>query len=1588
MSDPNIYTVGWICALPKELVAAKAFLDEEHQRPSHVAKNNTHTYSLGSMEGHNVVIAASPMGEYGTASAAAVARDMLHSFPNVRVGLMVGIGGGAPSDEHDIRLGDVVVSTPQGAIGGVFQYDFGKTIQDQAFRHTRFLDQPPTLLRAAMTTLESRHDAGGCQFGEAISRALSKSNGLLLRYRRPGPSSDRLFRSDVVHPPAAASCAEGCLDDPSNMVARGERAAADDNPAIHYGIIASGNQVMKDAIIRDRLAAERDVLCFEMEAAGLMNHFPCLVIRGICDYSDSHKNDEWQGYAAMAAAAYASALLHEVVPSQVDEVERICKLLANLHDGIARVDGKIDAITDCLSTESCVAGSAAFNSYDESHNSTCLPGTRVELIQQILSWAGGDEDGKKPIFWLNGMLGTGKSTVSRTIAQSLHQAGRLGASFFFKRGHSDRQSAAKFFTTIAHQLVRMQPALAHLVRHAIRADPSIGSSGVQNQFNQLIRGPLSALPQDGWRNAQVVIVVDALDECGQPDDAADILRLLSTAKPWLRVFVTSRPEFPIHRGFSNIEGQFQNVACHAIPHSVMKQDILVLITHRLNEIRDRFNRSKRRRAPLDGSWPRQDDIDTLAEMATPLFIYAAIICNAIDDIKCGYPNTQLRKVLGWKAESSKTSPETKLDKAYLLLLEQLLTNVVDAERDAFLQEFRCIVGSIVLLGSPLSIPVLAELLGLPIETVDIRLDMLHSVLDVPPSDESPVRLLHASFRDFLVRETKKKHAFWIDEAKTHGAIAARCLHVITQHFEPDSQPSGGEVSMIDREEADANEEVQLAAVRYACLHWVFHLQGAQADSPDSYKVVLSFLENHFLRWLEALSEMRQVPEGIKMLKALQALPQMNANSELPAFVDDALRILRANLQIIINEPRQLYSSVILFAPEESIIKKLFMGSMSMQIVPKPKVESHWNHCIQALEGHTGPVLCVAFSHDSLRVASASEDHTVRVWSIDTGEVKILNGHSGPVHAVAFSHDSLRLASGAGDSTVRVWCTESGKCVRTLDSGGERVESVAFSYDSALIASVSRCGVVSVWRADDGEPMKEYGVLNFDPLAANSVAFSCSEHTSKVILKTALALYTGSIKQLRSGDRSGEDTHTLDGHEQLVKCMAFSHDASLLASASADQTVRVWNTETGNTIQEYTGHMSPGIVTAIAFSHDSSLIAFASDDCTIRLHCTQTMTCAREFKCHGHELTSVDFSHDSSMIASASNDHTIRLWRTGLHLGSARHYNKAIGEEAAAETSGVSGHRSRVVAVAFSQDSLLMASLSNGRTVRIWRTDTGECVRRFAARAGPDASSRQEPRPVGCLTFSHDSSYVAFSLQEETVRIWSVGASEFVHELKGHQGCVSSIAFSHDSSLAASTSGGQIRLWHVETGHEYPTLRSLDRGETRWREPLFNAVTFSPDSLHVAAASTAGLQVWRIKTRECVHILGGSRHRFDLVAFSHDASTVASASDGRIQLWEVATGRCLQELCMGADVVISQMSFTPDDLHLLTNVGMFTWAENESTLRPDGRGFTDDFSWITHNGCKELWLPKDWRPTCSAVSSKSAVAIGCASGKIWIMASNL
>lgn len=290
--DHEDYTVGWICPLEVEQIAAMEMLDEEHDKlPQPLSDHNA--YSLGSIYGHNIVVAGLP--QTGNCSAATVVTQLRMTFPNVRFGLLVGIGGGVPrtTDSGMIRLGHVVVSKPTGEHSGTVQYDHGKAKGGQ-FERTGALAPPPAvLLNAAQALAVRRSRKDSDPIHEDINRINTNRPGLR-RFRFPGVENDHLYRphSSPLQP------------DETFVV-------------VHRGTIASGELVVKDAVLRDELAQKYDLLCFEMEAAGVLADFPCMVIRGISDYCDSHKNDQWHGYAAAAAAAYARQLCFHIPIAEV-----------------------------------------------------------------------------------------------------------------------------------------------------------------------------------------------------------------------------------------------------------------------------------------------------------------------------------------------------------------------------------------------------------------------------------------------------------------------------------------------------------------------------------------------------------------------------------------------------------------------------------------------------------------------------------------------------------------------------------------------------------------------------------------------------------------------------------------------------------------------------------------------------------------------------------------------------------------------------------------------------------------------------------------------------------------------------------------------------------------------------------------------------------------------------------------------------------------------------------------------------------------------------------------------------------------------
>ena len=484
----------------------------------------------------------------------------------------------------------------------------------------------------------------------------------------------------------------------------------------------------------------------------------------------------------------------------------------------------------------------------------------------IIRWSGNPYDAC--IFWLSGMAGTGKSTISRTVARRWYDENRLGASFFFSRGQGDLANASKFFATLACQLARTQPSLATPMREAIINNPDITKQGLQDQWEHLIRRPLSQVKD---LPSELILVMDALDECDGEKDIRLILHLLSQANYLgslrLKIFVTSRPETPIQLGFRDISNDaHRDFALHAVLNTVVNHDISVLFRHEFEGIRKRHE--------LPDEWPDSSSLDRLVRKAGGLFIYATTVCRFIGYEYSHPPN---RLILVLKDTKEHGSSMEQLDSMYTTLLRHAVTSKdgKPEEEELLAQRFRRIVGSIVVLRDTLTAAALTELLHAEGWEVKQTLRTLGSVLRYSDGDGAPITLLHPSFRDFLLDNQRcQDPRLAVVAENTHRDLAVRCLELMSGSLRQDICSLKYPGTLNSDIAPETLQRFLPAELRYACRYWVDHIQQGNVklcDGEPLHNQVDAFMNEHFLHWLEALSLLGEMHDGILMVKAINSM---------------------------------------------------------------------------------------------------------------------------------------------------------------------------------------------------------------------------------------------------------------------------------------------------------------------------------------------------------------------------------------------------------------------------------------------------------------------------------------------------------------------------------------------------------------------------------------------------------------------------------------------------------------------------------------------------------------------------------------------
>ncbi|KAF9646358.1 hypothetical protein BDM02DRAFT_3188908 [Thelephora ganbajun] len=549
--------------------------------------------------------------------------------------------------------------------------------------------------------------------------------------------------------------------------------------------------------------------------------------------------------------------------------------------------------------------------YRHGDRKSCLKGTRGIVLDEIELWAR-DLD-KSPVYWLNGLAGTGKSTIAQTIAERVFADGQLGASFFCSRDFEDRRNLKFIFPTIAVQLARNYPGFRSIFVPLVKPDPGIAHESLYNQMDKLIVRPLKE------SDISTVIVIDALDECRDEEPASAILSVLGqfvSRIPKVKFFVTGRPEPRIREGFRlPLLAEATDVfILHDVEPGLINNDIRLFFKQSFLEL-------ARRQQELD-DWPTKEQLDLLCERAAGLFAYAAATIKFVDR-RGNDPKKQLDCLLRSPKSSArvgrtKLKENTTLDSLYMSILQEAFDDD-DPEDD---HEIRSVISAVILAANPLSPSAIATLLGFGAKEVFLRLSSVHSLLILQENADSPVRPFHKSFPDFIVDQTRCiNQRFHISSRNHHVELLVGCLNLMNQTLEKNmcNLPDGVANSEVP-DLCERTERYIDSALQYACKSWHKHLGEHTVRTPEITSTLHRFLEKKFLFWLEVLSVLGATRGAVDALEAatkwLEASPTLD-------LVNDCFRFMMGFFGIISTSSAHIYHSALPLCPRQSIVRTLY-----------------------------------------------------------------------------------------------------------------------------------------------------------------------------------------------------------------------------------------------------------------------------------------------------------------------------------------------------------------------------------------------------------------------------------------------------------------------------------------------------------------------------------------------------------------------------------------------------------------------------------------------------------------------------------------
>lgn len=790
-----------------------------------------------------------------------------------------------------------------------------------------------------------------------------------------------------------------------------------------------------------------------------------------------------------------------------------------------------------------------------------MKGTRQSLMTEIDTWLA-EPKSEERILWLNGMAGTGKTTISRTVARNLDENGYLGASYFFSRGQADLDSATKLVPTIANQLANKIPILRRYICEAIATHRNICERTMADQWKELVVKPLSKV-ETQRTTPTIVILVDALDECDSEEEIRNVTKCISGAPNVdnfsLRFILTSRPESHIRAYFRPLVAVSRNLALHEVSQDEMDNDITVYLTYEFGCIREDNG--------LDDGWPGKQVIALLSQRAGGLFIYAATACRFVRDRRW-LPEDRLKLIIAGQRHSK--SPTAELDDTYTEVLQQsVLGDCDEEEKDILSRRFRQIVGSVIVLFEALNAKALSKLLNVPERMMQVTLSPLGAVLAVPDDSSGTVRILHPTFRDYLLDSDRcSEEAFHVDDRLAHEAIARRCINIMSSHLSADISDLHRPAASIADTDRIGLHTLLPFHVRYACTHWTQHLARANIQLADDDEIHL-FLKRHLLHWIEALTLMRRGYRAQKSLKHLRNMTQVRPIRAWEA--DQALLTLRQPINCyklleLLYDALRLTSLFYMSNSDTLKLKHPLQIYLLDHLLPRKPDElvywdrsadiAHWMHVtwaqlpVKSSPEHYLPyaqvrnATALVGSPSGIFFASTHDSGKVKVWNTETGRLHARLPLNCSVLGGSFSLDGKLMAMGSVDHSIVLWDDTEHRGIYTLKGHQDTILAFAFSADHSLLASASADTTIMLWDVT-----------------------------------------------------TGESRGTLAGHKDAVTAIAF-FDGQTLVSGSQQSGIKIWECNKLSVKDEFS-HCS-GLPTGLTVSPQQDLLAISYETGTLEI----------------------------------------------------------------------------------------------------------------------------------------------------------------------------------------------------------------------------------------------------------------------------------------------------------------------------------------------------------------------------------------------------